>query len=202
MPKSLPETAGNTEQTTEIETAQMPSAKKKRGKKSTGQTEPEGQLSLHLEEENRKQVQEPEKAETAIAQEPEVQPQDEPAQVDTDRQIKRQSRNVIPEAVQKGLQGRKDALEQECDRMSEYTVMDIQKEISEIRDLLKDLTEAVPPVKEDAYRTFTTKLSNVGNPSRIKLGGKVILSVVNGNLRIYQAHSGRWDPSRNGWHLS
>lgn len=101
MPKSLLETAGNTEQTTEIETAQMPSAKKKRGKKSAGKTEPEGQLSLHLEEENRKQVREPEKAETAIAQEPEVQPQDEPAQVDTDRQIKRQSRNVIPEAVQR-----------------------------------------------------------------------------------------------------
>lgn len=188
MPKSLPETAGNTEQTAEAGTTQIPSAKKKRGKKSTGQTEPEGQLSLNLEEENRKQVQEPEKAETAIAQEPEVQLQDEPAQVDTDRQIKKTKPECdAGSGTEKGLQGRKDALEQECDRMSEYTVMDIQKEISEIRDLLKDLTEAVPPVKEDAYRTFTTKLSNVGNPSRIKLGGKVILSVVNGNLRIYQA---------------
>ena len=56
MPKSLLETAGNTEQTAEAGTTQIPSAKKKRGKKSTGQTEPEGQLSLNLEEEHRKQM--------------------------------------------------------------------------------------------------------------------------------------------------
>ena len=188
MPKSLPETAGSMEQTAEAGTTQIPSAKKKRGKKSTGQTEPEGQLSLNLEEENRKQTQELERTEVAIARAPEEKLQSEPAQMDADGQVKKAEPEYETEnSAKKELQDRKDALDQECDKMSQYTAMEIQKEISEIRELLKDLTEAVPPVEEDAYRAFTTKLSNVGNPSRIKLGGKVILSVVNGNLRVYQA---------------
>lgn len=186
MPKSLPETAGSTEQTTETETAQMPSAKKKRGKKSAGKTEPEGQLSLHLEEETRAQVLT--EAEVAITQAQERKLQDEPVQMNADGQIKKEELACETENdAERELQDRKDILERECDKMSDYTIMEIQKEISEMRELLKDLTEAVPPVKEDAYQTFTTKISNVGNPSRIKLGGKVILSVLNGNLRVYQA---------------
>lgn len=190
MPKSLPETAGSTEQTTETETetAQMPSAKKKRGKKSVGKTEPEGQLSLHLEEETRAQVSTESKVAMTQAQAQETKLQDEPVQMNADGQIKKEELACETENdAERELQDRKDMLERECDKMSDYTIMEIQKELSEMRELLKDLTEAVPPVKEDAYQTFTTKISNVGNPSRIKLGGKVILSVLNGNLRVYQA---------------
>ena len=177
MPKSMPETAGSIEQTVKAETPQM----------SSKQTEPETKLSFYLEEEDRERAQESEGDKTAIEQEPEVKLQDESAQMDIDRQIKKtESECKTKNDVEQELQD-ENVLEQEYEKILQYTAADIQKEISDIHSMLKELGNAASPVTEDAYKDFTTKISYVGNPSRVKLGGKVILSILSGNLRVYQA---------------
>lgn len=78
----------------------------------------------------------------------------------------------------------KDRIRHDLNAVSDGTI-NVQQEMELIRDLLKGLNAEAP--KDADYPKYQPKRCNVCNPTKIKQGAQVVMSLTNGNLRTYQA---------------